>query len=121
MDEKSLVKNTHFIVKDIQDDYHINWCGKIIDAKPVIQNNKPIFVIIGSERRLELNTIDLNYVEKCAKRMTCPRGRQAVTMDSARVYIKEVSGNEMLLGVISHVRTKTFIPVHGKRKKGSKL
>ena len=49
--------------------------------------------------------------------MTHPKGRQAVTFDSVRIYIKEVSGNEMLLGVLSHTRTKTFMPVYGKRKK----
>lgn len=117
MVDTNSVEKPHFVVKDIQDDYHTNWCGKIIDSKPILKDGKPIFVIIGSQRRLELNTVDLNYVEKSAKKMTCPKGRQAVTMDSARIYIKEESGNEMLLGVVSHVRTKTFMPVYGKRKK----
>ena len=116
MSEKNLEK-PHFVVKDIQDEFRVNWCGKLIDAKAVIKNGKPIFVIIGSQNRLELNTIDFSYVEKCAKRMTHPKGRQAVTADSARIYIKEESGNEMLLGIVSHVRTKTFMPVYGKRKK----
>ena len=111
------MEKPHFVVKDIQDDYRINWCGKIADANPVIKNNSPVFVLIGSQNRLELNTIDFAYIEKCAKRMTHPKGRQAVTFDSVRIYIKEVSGNEMLLGVLSHTRTKTFMPVYGKRKK----
>lgn len=115
--DRSNVEKPHFVVKDIQDDYRINWCGKIVDANPVIKNNNPIFVLIGSQNRLELNTIDFAYIEKCAKRMTHPKGRQAVTSDSVRIYIKEVSGNEMLLGVLSHTRTKTFMPVYGKRKK----
>lgn len=117
MIDTNSVEKPHFIVKDIEDNFHTNWCGKIIEAKPIFKDGKPIFVIIGSQHRLELNTIDLNYVEKCAKRMTCPKGRQAVTTDSARIYIKEELGNEMLLGVVSHVRTKTFIPVHPRRKK----
>lgn len=116
MDRPNMEK-PHFVVKDIQDDYRINWCGKIVDANPVIKNNNPVFVLIGSQNRLELNTIDFAYIEKCAKRMTHPKGRQAVTSDSVRIYIKEVSGNEMLLGVLSHTRTKTFMPVYGKRKK----
>ena len=111
------MEKPHFVVKDIQDDYRINWCGKIADANPVIKNNSPVFVLIGSQNRLELNTIDFAYIEKCAKRMTHPKGRHAVTFDSVRIYIKEVSGNEMLLGVLSHTRTKTFMPVYGKRKK----
>ena len=115
--DRSNMEKPHFVVKDIQDDYRINWCGKIADADPVIKNNSPVFVLIGSQNRLELNTIDFAYIEKCARRMTHPKGRQAVTFDSVRIYIKEVSGNEMLLGVLSHTRTKTFMPVHGKRKK----
>ena len=115
--DRSNVEKPHFVVKDIQDDYRINWCGKIVDANPVIKNNSPVFVLIGSQNRLELNTIDFAYIEKCAKRMTHPKGRQAVTFDSVRIYIKEVSGNEMLLGVLLHTRTKTFMPVYGKRKK----
>ena len=115
--DRSNVEKPHFVVKDIQDDYRINWCGKIVDANPVIKNNNPVFVLIGSQNRLELNTIDFAYIEKCAKHMTHPKGRQAVTFDSVRIYIKEVSGNEMLLGVLSHIRTKTFMPVYGKRKK----
>ena len=116
MDERKLEK-PHFIVKDIQDNYHVNWCGKIINSNPVFQHGKPIFVIIGSDRRLELNTFDLKSIEESAKRMTAPRGRQAVTTDSARIYIKEESGNEMLLGIVTHIRTKTFTPVYGRRKK----
>ena len=49
--------------------------------------------------------------------MTTPKGRQAVTTDSARIYIKEESGNEVLLGIVTHIRTKTFTPVYGRRKK----
>ena len=120
MDERSIEK-LHFVVKDIQEDFRTNWCGKLIEADPVLKDGKPIFVIIGSEHRLELNTIDLNYVEKCAKRMTHPKGRQAYTFDSARIYIKETSGNEMLIGVVSHSRTKTFAPVYGKRKQKEKI
>ena len=118
MDEKNVAK-PHFIVVDTTDDYNVNWCGKLINADPVLKDGMPVFVIIGSQRRLELNTIDLKYIEKCAKRMTCPKGRQAVTSDSARIYIKETNGNEMLLGVVSHIRTKTFAPIYGKQKKKS--
>ena len=117
MADTNSIEKPHFIVVDTKDDYCVNWCGKIVDAKPVIKDGKPIIVIIGSQRRLELNTIDLKYVEKCAKRMTCPKGRQAVTFDSARIYVKEESGNEMLLGVVSHTHTKTFAPIYGKQKR----
>ena len=114
------VEKPHFIVKDIQDDFHMNWCGKLIDADPIIQDGKPIFVIIGSQNRLELNTLDFNYIEKCAKRMTNPKGKQAETFDSARIYIKEKNGNEMLMGILSHLRSKTFIPVQNRKTKNKK-
>ena len=114
--QNNSVEKPRFIVKDIEDNFHMNWCGKIIDSNPIIKNGKPIFVIIGSHNRLELNTIDFNYIEKCAKRMTFPKGRQAETFDSARIYIKEQNGNEMLMGVLSHLRSKTFVPVQKKEK-----
>jgi hypothetical protein len=110
MDDEKNLEKPHFIVKDVQNEFHTNWCGKLIDAKPVFKNDKPIFVIIGSQYRLELNTMDLKYIEKVAKRMTCPKGRQAVVTDSARIYVKEETGHEKLLGVVSHTRTKTFMP-----------
>ena len=106
---------THLIIKDIRDEYDMNWCGKLFDAKPALnENGMPIFVIIGSQRRMELNTIDMNYLENCAKRLTSPKGRGAVSTDKAYVYIKEVGGNEKLLGILTHKRVKTFAPMYDK-------
>ena len=111
--EEVMVK-THFIITDIHDEYHMNWCGKIADAKPVLVEDLPIFVIIGAGGRLELNTINMKYIEQSAKLLTRPRGRSAVTTDTARIYIKEVDGNEFLLGVLTHKNVKTFSPMHDK-------
>ena len=105
---------THLIIQDIHDEYHMNWCGKIAEAKPLLKNGLPIFVIIGSKGRLELNTIDMKRIERNAKLLTRPKGHQAVTTDTARVYIKETDGNEMLLGVLTHKNVKTFAPVYDK-------
>lgn len=113
---KQVIEKTKFIVLDVQDDFHTKWCGRIIDSKPILKNNKPIFVIISSRCRLELNTTDINYVEKVAKKTTCPKGRQAMTSDSARIYIKE-EDNEMLLGVVFHTRIKNFAPIYEKEEK----
>lgn len=110
-----LLEKPQLVVIDTQDDFHINWCGKIIDSKPAIKNDRPIFIVISSGHRFELNTTDLNYVEKIAKRATCPKGRQAITSDSARILIKEENGNEMLLGVVFHNRVKTFAPIYKKK------
>lgn len=111
--EERLVK-THLIITDIHNEYHMNWCGKIAEAKPQLQHGLPVFVIIGSEKRLEINSIDMKYIEHCAKLLTRPKGRSAVSIDTARIYIKEVDGNEMLLGIMTHKNIKTFAPMFDK-------
>ena len=111
--EEILVK-THLIITDIHDEYYMNWCGKIANAKPYLKNGLPLFIIIGTGGRLELNTIDMKYLEKSAKLLTRPKGRSAVNKDTARIYIREVDGNDLLLGVLTHKNIKTFAPMHDK-------
>lgn len=111
--EETLIK-THLIITDIHEEYEIDWCGKIIDAKPMIKNHLPIFIVIGDKGRMELNTIDMEKIEKCAKMLTNPKGRSAITKDSSHIYIKEIDGNEKLLGVLRHKRVKTFAPMYDK-------
>ena len=111
--EEVLVK-THLIITDIHDEYHMNWCGKIANAKPLLVDGKPVFVIIGSKGRTELNTIDMKHLERSAKLLTHPKGRSAVSIDTSRIYIKEVDENEMLLGVMTHKNVKTFSPMYDK-------
>ena len=105
---------THLIITDIHDEYHMNWCGKIAKAKPYLKNGLPLFIIIGTGGRLELNTIDMKHLEKSAKLLTRPKGRSAVSKDTARIYIREVDGNDLLLGVLTHKNVKTFSPMHDK-------
>ena len=112
MEEISI--KTHLIITDIHDEYHMNWCGKIANAKPQLKNGLPIFVIIGTRGRIELNTIDIAQLENTAKLLTYPKGRSAISKDTSRVYIKEVDGNEMLLGVLTHKNVKTFSPMYDK-------
>ena len=111
--EEIFVK-THLIITDIYNEYHMNWCGKIAEAKPILKDGLPIFVIIGTRGRMELNTIDMKRIEDVAKLLTHPKGRSAVSIDTARIYIKEADGNEMLLGVMTHKNVKTFAPMHDK-------
>ena len=107
--------NTHPIVKEVHDEYHMNWCGKLFDAKPALnENGMPTFVIVGSQSRMELNTIDINYLERYAKKLTSPKGRGAISVDKAYIYIKEIDGNEKLLGILTHKRVKTFSPMYDK-------
>lgn len=104
---------THLIITDIHEEYHINWCGRLLDAQPAFnEKGMPIFVIVGSQNRMEVSTTDMNYLEKCAKRLTYPKGRTAITKDIARIYIKEIDGNERLMGVLTHRRIKTFAPMY---------
>lgn len=111
--EEILVK-THLIITDIHEEYCMNWCGKIAEAQPLLNNGLPIFIIIGSKGRIELNTIDMKRIENCAKLLTNPKGRSAVSVDTARIYIKEIDGNEMLLGIMTHKNIKTFAPMYDK-------
>ena len=112
---QEIMVKTHLIIKDIHEEYDMNWCGKLFDAKPALnENGMPTFIIIGSQNRMEINTIDINYLERCAKKLTSPKGRGAVSTDKAYIYIKEVGGNEKLLGILTHKRVKTFAPMYDK-------
>lgn len=102
---------THLIITDIHEEFDINWCGRIMDTKPLIQNKKPLFIIIGGGGRIELNTANMTEIEHWAKRMTDPRGRQAVTTDKAYIYIKEINNNEKLIGVVTHHHVKKYAPM----------
>ena len=112
--QEALVK-THLIIKDIHDEYHMNWCGKIAGTNPAFnEHGKPMFAIVGSDRRINVATMDMKHLEKCAKSLTSPKGRSAVASDEARIYIVEQNGNEKLLGVFTHKRVKTFAPMYDK-------
>ena len=103
---------THLIVKEVHDEYNIRWIGKILDTKPQFKNGKPIFVIVGGNGRMELNTTDMARIERCAKMCTKPTGRQAVTTDTARIFIVEEDGSEKLMGILTHNHVKTFAPMY---------
>ena len=104
---------THLIITDIHNEYHTNWCGKLIDTKPALnRHGYPTFIIVGSRGRMEVNTLSMPRLEECAKLMTYPKGRTAITSDTARIYIKEVDGKETLLGIFTHRRVKTFAPMY---------
>lgn len=109
--EEVLIKS-HLIVTDVHDEYHIKWIGKIIDTKPKFKNGKPIFIVVGGKGRMELNTTDMTRIERCAKSCTQPRGRSAVTSDTARIFIKEEDGNEKLLGILTHDHVRTYAPMY---------
>lgn len=110
MIENVMIK-THLIITDIHNEYSIKWCGTIIDTKPELKNGMPIFAIVGSESRVELNTLDMKQIENCAKRLTNPRGRAAVTTDKAYIYIKEIGDKETCIGIVTHKKVKKYAPM----------
>jgi len=112
MNETSI--KTHLIITDIHEEYYIDWCGSIIDTKPLIENGKPIFIIRSKEGFIEVNTTDMKYLEEAAKKMTYPRGRTALTTDTARINIKQIDGTEKTLGILTHNHIKQFAPMYDK-------
>ena len=111
MIENVMIK-THLIVTDVHEEYSIKWCNKIIDTNPVFENDKPVFIVISSNSRVELNTIDMKQIEDCAKHITRPKGRAAITTDKAYIYIKEVGNKETLIGVVTHNHIKKYAPMY---------
>lgn len=111
--EEVMVK-THLIVTDIHEEYHMNWCGKLINARPKLKNGKPIFIIISKSGRIELNTFDIKQIEKTAKLLTNPKGRQSITTDTARIFLKEENGNQKLMGILTHNHIKDYAPMYDK-------
>lgn len=110
MIEDVMIKS-HLIIMDIHEEYDVKWHGRIIDTNPFLKNGMPIFVIIGSTARMELNTISMKEIEDCAKRLTEPRGRTAITSDKAYIYIKEQDKKETLIGTVTHRRVKKYAPM----------
>jgi hypothetical protein len=56
----------------------------------------------------------MQRVERCAKLLTAPRGRQAITTDTARIFIVEENENEALMGVLTHNHVKSYAPMFDK-------
>lgn len=106
---------THLIITDIRDEYHMNWCGKIADIHPAFTEKGMLkFAIINSEKRVEINTLNMSELEDMAKKITNPKGRSAITKDIARIYIIDQNQEEKLLGVLIHHRIKSFAPMYDK-------
>ena len=99
---------THLIVSDVHEEYFVKWCGKLAGIKPLIKNGLPIFILVGSDGRMELNTIDIKIIERYAKSLSHPRGREAITSDCARIYILDENENEVLMCKVFHNHVKQY-------------
>lgn len=109
MEERSI--KTHLILTDITHSYDVNWCGRIAETVPKIENGLPLFVAIGARGRVELNTIDMHQLEECAKRLTDPKGRSALSSDTSHIYLLEENGNETLMAVVTHKIIRSYAPM----------
>jgi len=105
---QEVMLKTHLIVSDVHEEYFVKWCGKLVDVEPQLKNGMPIFVIVGSDGRIELNTIDIKTIERCAKSLSHPRGKEAITSDCTRIYILEENGAETLMGKVFHNHVKQY-------------
>ena len=106
---------SHLIITNIYSEYHMNWCGKIRDVEPLFdEQGRPVFAIVSSESRIEVCTTSMTYLEECAKKITHPKGRSAISADRAYIYIKTVDRDEKLMGILTHNRVKTFAPMYDK-------
>lgn len=103
---------THLIITDIHEDYNMNWCGRIMDARPLIRDGKPLFIIVGSKGRVETDKVDIAHLEKVAKLLTQPKGKGAISSDTARIYVRQEDNTDMLLGILTHRTIKTFAPMY---------
>lgn len=106
--------HTHPIVTDVHEEYEFKWCGRLMDIKPDLRDGLPLFIIVGGKGRSEFYSNDIKRVERCAKALTRPRGRAARTTDIARIYVKEINGNETLVATLTHNHVKSYAPMFDK-------
>lgn len=100
--------NTHPIVFQTHEEYHINWCGQIKNTHPKLRNGMPIFFVRGGKGCMELNTLDMTHLEETAKCLTYPHGRASITTDEAYIYIEEENSKKTLLGIVTHNHIKEY-------------
>ena len=44
----TVMLKTHLICTDVHEEYFVKWCGKLKDAKPLLKNGLPIFIIFST-------------------------------------------------------------------------
>ena len=105
---QEVMLKTHLFCTGITEEYSVKWCGKLANVKPFLKNDLPIFIIVGTDGRMELNTIDIKTIEKCAKSLSHPRGRESFTTDCARIYMLDEHEDEVLMGKVFHNHIKQY-------------
>lgn len=105
---------SHLICSDTHHEYILSWGRRIIDTKPKIEKGMPIFIVRGGNGRMELNTTDMKRVEHCAKLVSKPKGRGAISSDEVQILIKQVDDSEILVGTLTHNYVKDYRPMYDK-------
>lgn len=105
---QEVMLKTHLFCAEVHEEYFVKWCGKLANVKPQLRNELPIFIVVGTDGRMELNTIDIKTIERCAKSLCHPHGRESLTTDCARIYILEENGAETLMGKVFHNHIKQY-------------
>ena len=106
-----LVK-THLITISQHDSYIVKWLCNFKDCNPIFtEDGKFIFIIISNKGRMEIETLDLAYLEESAKKFTYPKGQQAITTDIGYIYLKEHRGKERLLATVTHNHIRDYAPM----------
>lgn len=114
MPKNKVAVKTHLIIKSIHNEYKIKWFGKFAELKPLIRNDKLVFVVISADKRVELNTCNMKDVEEIAKKIASPHGREAVTVDTSNIYIKQEDETDIKVGSVTKYHIKKFAPMYDK-------
>lgn len=105
---------THLIVSDVHEEYTIKWRKEIATIKPFLKNDLPIFILVGTRGRMELNTIDMALIERNAKNLSRPRGKESITSDCVSIYVLDEEENEKLVGRVLHDHVKQYQQMYDK-------
>lgn len=91
---------SRFIRTGQDSNFKVNWATRLMDTQPVLKNGMPTFYIISKEGRLEMNTMDMNALEKKAKLMCDPTGRGKFQSDKVLIYLQNEPEALVLKGYV---------------------
>lgn len=116
---KDTEQKVSFICTGRDEDYSVNWfnaTNNSEDAK-VSPRGNTLFIMANEDGRTTVETNDLMYVIKLAKRKTHPKGRGKQSIGRVYVYwIGKDTNKEYLVAVVTQTVTRHFRPIYPKRK-----
>lgn len=102
---------THLITIEQHDNYYIKWLKSLGSCKPLLsKSGLPTFIITSNKGRLEIETLNMIYLESVMKKHTQPKGKEALTSDTGYIYIKE-KDKEVLVGILTHDHVREYAPM----------